>query len=79
VVSQHVELSALGESIIIVTRFGNPILSLKFLKIFVFRQEFEVCCFRQSSNLASVESFWKHEFIEKHWPFSAHVKSLLDQ
>jgi hypothetical protein len=29
--------------------------------------------------LTYVVTIWRHEFIEKHRPFAAHVKSLLDQ
>ena len=43
-------------------RLLNPILSLKFFKRCVFWQEFEVWCLHKSSNLTSVESFWRHEF-----------------
>jgi len=43
-------------------RLLNPILSLKYL---FFQQKFEVWCFHQSSNLTSVESFWRHEFIKE--------------
>jgi len=39
-------------------RILNPIISLKFLKICIFRQKFEVWNFHQSSNLTSVEIFW---------------------
>ena len=38
-------------------RLLTPILSLEFLKRCVFGQEFDVWCFQQSSNLASVVHF----------------------
>jgi len=42
--------------------------------MFVFGQEFEIWSFHQSSNLTSVETKRRHEFIEEFWHFATQEK-----
>jgi len=43
-------------------RILNPKIIKNFQKMFIFRQELEVWCSHNSSNLTSVETFWSQEF-----------------
>ena len=56
---------------------NNPKIVKNFQKIFVFRQELEVWCSHNSSNLTSVETFWSHEFVEEFWHCTTHENGAI--